>query len=166
MIVRILTVEDAEAYVELRRASLIAAPLAFAASLEDDVASSAEAVRQQIARGPDYATFGAFDDQLIGALGIGRDRHIKAAHKVFVWGMYVAPSHRRRGVAAALLDAVITHARTLENVTWLHLSVSSAAPEAQRLYERAGFERWGSEPDALRYGGESVVEHHMVLRLR
>jgi RimJ/RimL family protein N-acetyltransferase len=47
----------------------------------------------------------------------------------------------------------------------VHLSVSDATPAARRLYERAGFEVWGSEPDALRYEGESHLEHHMLLRL-
>jgi hypothetical protein len=47
----------------------------------------------------------------------------------------------------------------------VHLGVSSAAPIALRLYERAGFRVWGSEPDALRYGSETLVEHHLALRL-
>ena len=165
MIIRQLRDHDAEAYVELRRASLVDAPLAFAASAEDDVAASVDAVREQFRRGPDFVTFGAFDDDLVGAVGLGRDRHLKAAHKMWLWGMYVAPSHRRRGIAAALLDAAIGHARTVTGISWIHLSVSSAAPAAQRLYESAGFEVWGTETDALRHGGESVVEHHMTLRL-
>ena len=42
---------------------------------------------------------------------------------------------------------------------------AEAAPEAGRLYERAGFERWGTEPNALQHDGRSVAEHHMLLRL-
>ena len=63
------------------------------------------------------------------------------------------------------MDATVDHARMLPGVSWLHLSVSSAADEARRLYERVGFRVWGTEPDALRDGGRSVVEHHMALRL-
>jgi RimJ/RimL family protein N-acetyltransferase len=166
MIIRELREPDAEAYFELRRGSLADAPLAFAASPEDDIAASPEAIREQLRRSPEAAVFGAFDDHLVGALGLGRDRHIKAAHKIHFWGMYVAPTHRGRGIGAALLREAIRHARTLPGVSCIHLSVSSAAPAARRLYKRAGFEIWGSEPDALRHGGESVIEHHMVLRLR
>jgi RimJ/RimL family protein N-acetyltransferase len=36
---------------------------------------------------------------------------------------------------------------------------------AQRLYERAGFCIWGTEPDALSHDGQWVVEYHMALRL-
>lgn len=166
MIIRDLREADAEAYFALRRASLADAPLAFAASPEDDIASSPEAIREQLRRGPEAAVVGAFDEHLIGALGLGRDRHIKAAHKVHFWGMYVAPTHRQRGVGAALLHEAIRRARALPGVSCIHLSVSSAAPAARRLYERAGFEVWGSEPDALRHGGESAVEDHMVLKIR
>jgi RimJ/RimL family protein N-acetyltransferase len=163
--IRALCDHDAELYVALRQEALLHAPLAFAASATDDIASSAEAVREQLRRAPEAVIFGAFRPGLIGAVGIFRDRHLKAAHKVHLWGMYVAPRHRRQGVGAELLQAAVRHARALPGVTWVHLSVSSAAPAAQRLYERAGFRVWGSEPEALRYDGQAVIEHHMALHL-
>ena len=59
-----------------------------------------------------------------------------------VWGMYVAPGQRGHGVGVDLLEAALQHARGLPGVSWVHLAVTSAAPEARRLYERAGFEVW------------------------
>lgn len=165
MNVRPLGVEDIPAFIALRRSALEDAPLAFAASPEDDLASSPETIRGQLGNAPNYAIFGAFDRHLVGMLGLMRDRHLKAAHKVHLVGMYVAPTHRRRGIGAALLRAAIEHARQLEGVSCAHLSVSHDTPDARRLYERAGFEIWGSEPDALRYEGVPHVEHHMMLRL-
>lgn len=163
--IRLLGSADAEAYLALRREALADAPLAFSASPEDDLAASADAVREQLRRGPDAVVVGAFDGGLIGAVGLHRDRHRKAAHKVHLWGMYVTPACRRRGVGAALLDAVLAHAATLPGVDAVRLTVSDAAPGARRLYERAGFEVWGTEPAALRYDGRSVVEHHMARRI-
>jgi len=163
--IRELRDDDAETYAELRRESLLESPLAFASSPADDVASSLEAVRDLLRRAPESVIIGAFREQLIGAVGLYRDRHLKSAHKAHLWGMYVAPGHRRQGVAAELLQAALRHARTLPGVSWVHLTVSSAAPEAGRLYERAGFELWGTEPEALRHDGQAVVEHHMALRL-
>jgi len=163
--IRALTEADLEAYIALRRESLVNAPLAFAASPEDDFAANADALRGQMAKAPDWVLFGAFDETLAGTVGVIRDRHVKASHKMHIWGMYVTPSHRGRGLGAQLLDAAIEHARSVSGVDWLFLGVSSAAPAAQRLYERAGFEVWGTEPDALRDGNSSVVEHRMALRL-
>ena len=157
--IRRLREEDLEPYVALRRASLLDTPLAFAASPATDFVSTVDAARQSL-------IFGAFDgEQIVGCVGLLRDRHPKAAHKAHVWGTYVLPSHRRRGYARALLVAAIAHARTL-GIEWLHLGVTTAASDARRVYERAGFVQWGSEPDALRHAGESVDEARMGLDLR
>lgn len=163
--VRVLLEADAAAYVVLRREALLDSPLAFAASPSDDLAVSEAAVREQLRRAPDAVVLGAFQPGLIGAVGVMRDRHLKASHKARLWGMYVAPAYRRRGIAGELLGAAIRHARALPDVSWVHLSVSSAASAARRLYARHGFEVWGTEPDALRHGDQVVLEHHMALRL-
>jgi RimJ/RimL family protein N-acetyltransferase len=79
--------------------------------------------------------------------------------------MYVVSGRRRQGIASDLLAAAIRHARSLPGISWIHLTVSSAAPAAQRLYERAGFHVWGTEIDAMRYAGQSVVDYHMALQV-
>lgn len=165
MKVSILSPQDAEAYAEMRRESLLDSPLAFASSPDDDIVSSAEAAREQLGRAPDSVIFGAFQPGLVGSVGLYRDRHVKASHKAHLWGMYVVPANRRQGVASRLLDAAIRHAASSAGVAWVELSVSSATPGAQRLYERAGFRLWGTEPDALRHDGRTVVLHHMGLAL-
>ena len=163
--IRALTPDDLEMYVALRRQALLDAPLAFAASPDDDFASSVTDLAAQMKKAPDWVIFGAFDENLAGTAGLIRDRYVKAAHKMHLWGMYVTPPARGRGVAARLLQAAIEHARATEGIEWIFLGVTSAAPVARRLYERAGFELWGTEPDALREGNQSVVEHRMALRL-
>lgn len=164
--IRQLGESDFEAYVAMRRASLLDAPLALTASPEDDFhAGSVERLREQLKLAPDWAIFGAFVPHLAGSVGLMRDRHVKRSHITFLWGMYVAHAERGSGLATRLLDAAVLHARSLNGVSAIQLSVSSAAPEARRLYKRAGFELWGTEPDALRYQGVSVTENHMALRL-
>jgi RimJ/RimL family protein N-acetyltransferase len=163
--IRELRDADIEAYVALRRDSLLEAPLAFAASPADDIASSPEAIRELFRRAPESVILGAFTPDLAGAAGVYRDRHLKSSHKAHLWGMYVAPRHRRQGLASEILRAVLHHARTLAGVSCVHLSVSSSAVEARRLYERAGFRVWGIEPDALRHDGHTVDEYHMALQL-
>jgi RimJ/RimL family protein N-acetyltransferase len=163
--IRVLTPEDAEIYFEHRRAALVDEPLAFAASPEDDVAFSVDAVRGLLARAPDSVVIGAFPDTLVGSIGIIRDRHLKYAHKMHIVGMYVSPRWRKRGIGNALLQAALDHARSLDGVSQIQLSVSDAVPAAWRLYERCGFRVWGTEIDSLRHDGRSCAEHHMVLEL-
>ena len=164
-LVRRLMEDDAAAFVELRVRMLADAPLAFGASPGHDFMSSADTVREQIARGEESAIYGAFDHGLVAAIGIYREDRPKTRHKMHVWGAYVVPAHRGRGLGRRLLDAAVEHARASPGVTILHISVTDAAPAARHLYEQAGFEAWGSEPDALRHEGRTVTEHHMLLRL-
>lgn len=164
--VRVLTAADAEAYFSHRREALLDAPLAFAASPEDDVASSPSAVRKILTSATGSTVFGAFSDGLIGSVGIHHDsRRRKSAHKALIWGMYVAPQFRKRGVGRDLLDAAITHVRSLSGVRQVHLSVTEWSSDAQRLYESIGFRVWGTEPSSIEHEGECVDEHHMVLML-
>jgi ribosomal protein S18 acetylase RimI-like enzyme len=163
--IRPLTESDLPEYAALRREALLDAPLAFAASPDDDFAANVDALRESMRKAPDWVIFGAFEERLAGSVGLIRDKHLKAAHKMHLWGMYVTPSHRGRGLGRQLLDAAIEHARAVEGIDWIFLGVTTAAPAARRLYERAGFEIWGTEPDALREGGTSVVEHRLAIRL-
>ena len=164
--IRILTEQDADSFLALRRAALRDAPGAFLASPEDDFASSPTAnVRELLRPRPESLVFGAFVPELSGMLGFRRDTTLKAAHKANLWGMFVLPAGRGRGLALQLMRTAIEHARMLEGVASLHLCVSDAAPDAQRLYERVGFRTWGVELDAIRVAGRSLNDHHMSLTL-
>jgi GNAT superfamily N-acetyltransferase len=111
--------------------------------------------------------FGALaGDELCGMVGIIREAGAKERHRARIWGMYVAPPQRRRGLARALLQAAIDHARAWPDVDQLILSVTEAADPARRLYESAGFRVWGREPRALCWQGRFFDEDHLALDLR
>ena len=59
--------------------------------------------------------------------------------------MWVAPEHRGRGVAAALIDAVAEWARTQER-DHLELEVAAGNESARKAYERYGFEATDHAP--------------------
>jgi ribosomal protein S18 acetylase RimI-like enzyme len=123
-------------------------------------------VRDLLRRQPDSVVFGAYTPQLVGMLGVYREKPSKVAHKAHLWGMFVLAPYRRQGLAVRLLEAAIHYARTLDGITSVHLSVGDSAIGAQRLYESAGFKTWGIEPDAIRVGARSQSEHRMYLSLR
>jgi len=166
--VRFLVPGDVAAFVALRREALEAAPLAFAASPEDDRGLSEDFMRGSLSDPGEAAVIGAFEgdeDRLVGIAGVGRYAKRKQRHRAVIWGMYVTADVRGRGVGRALLDAAVSRAREWPGVRQVHLSVTDAAPEAARLYESAGFREWGVEPRSLEAAGRSGSERHLVLEL-
>ena len=163
--VRRLTTADARPYQTIREEALEAAPAAFAASPEDDLARSADFVVRSLSD-PEQAVFGAFAPDIVGMVGVYRDRHVKAAHICHLFGLYVAREHRSSGVGRRLVTAALEFARSRPGVSQVHAGVTDRAPEAAALYRDLGFAAWGVEPDALRVAGESIAETHLILALR
>lgn len=166
VIIRRLGIEDCEALTALRIEALTNHPLAFGSSVPEDMNALREQFRARMSVDEDAAVLGAFDRAaLVGMVGVRRVPDLKERHKAFVWGMYVAESHRKLGVGERLIRRAIEEARSWPGVIQLHLSVSEAAPEARRMYDRCGFREWGCEPRALCWHGRYVYEQHMVLDL-
>lgn len=166
MSIRRLTPSDAPAFVALRVAALRHEPLAFASSLGDDHAVSLEVVRKALAGAEEDVVLGFFEQgELVGNLGVIRNAKAKRRHKAELWGLYVAPDFRRRGVARALLAAAIERARGWDGLEQVQLGVTTTAVAASCLFESTGFVAWGLEPRALQSSGVFVDEVHMLLSL-
>ena len=163
--VRPLRPDEAGDYVAFRLEMLREAPTAFASSPGNDFMGTAERVSAELAAGGDSVIFAAFDPEIVGAAGVFRDQRPKLRHKMCVWGVYVAPSHRGAGLGGRLLAAAIDHARSRCGVTSLFLGVTDESSAARRLYENAGFREWGAEPEAMLHEGRFLTEHHMHLSL-
>jgi RimJ/RimL family protein N-acetyltransferase len=164
--IRALEPDDAPALLVLRREALTTDPLAFGAALDDDRGLSLDQMRTWLANPASAVIFGAFDGgALVGMVGVTRVERVKMRHRAMVWGMFVTPAARGKGVGAALLRAAIDRARSWPGVLQVQLAVTEAAAHAQRMYRSAGFREWGLEPRALAWEGRHVDEHHMVLEL-
>jgi ribosomal protein S18 acetylase RimI-like enzyme len=77
--------------------------------------------------------------------------------------MYVRPEARGTGLAAALVQQVVAHARTLVEQVCLTVVASNVA--ARRLYGAAGFEEYGLERRGLKVGSDYYDQILMVLPL-
>ncbi len=108
---------------------------------------------------------GAFQDELVGITSCSRDRGVKHRHKALIWGMYVAPEARGRGIGRTLLREAIRRARAWPGLEQVVLGVATHNEAARALYRSCGFEVFGVEPRALKVGARYVDEEHMVLRL-
>jgi ribosomal protein S18 acetylase RimI-like enzyme len=166
MSVRILNSADAAAFRELRLRALKEHAEAFTSSYEEEVRKPLAATEERLGAG-DNTFWGAFvDGGLQGMVGLSREVRMKNRHKGHVVAMYVAPQFRRRGLARALLQAVIEHAREEEELEQLVLTVTRTNQAASELYRAAGFTTFGVEPRAIKLAGEYFDKEHMILFLR
>ena len=106
--------------------------------------------------------FGAFlpDGSLGGINAFLRNEGAKERHRGWMIQVYVRPAHRGSGMAAALVEHLLEHAR--RHVVQVHLGVWSENVPAIRLYERLGFATYGTEPRYLFVNGRYIDEHLMV----
>lgn len=140
--IRRLGVGDAERYRAIRLAALMTAPEAFGSTYEAEAAWPLGAFAERLAGS---VVFGAeAGERLVGMAGLGRASGAKGRREGFVWGLYVEPDARGRGMGAALLDAAIAAARgTFERLT---LTVARGNEPALALYRRFGFAIHGVPP--------------------
>ena len=164
--VRCLEPAEADILIPLRREALASEPLAFGASMEDDRALAPERLRASLADTGKFAIIGAFESgTLVGMAGLFRMDTLKARHRAGIWGMFVTPAARGRGVGAAILRAAVERARAWPGIVQVHLSVTETSEAAARLYRAMGFHEWGVEPRAMHWQGRYVNEHHLVLEV-
>lgn len=110
---------------------------------------------------------GAFEEEdLVGVIGFIRDSGDKSRHKGFIWGMYVVPSSRGRGIGRALFEEALARIDVLPGLRSVRLSVVTSNQVALRLYEKLGFVRYGEEGEALYVDGTFHAEFHMVRRTK
>jgi ribosomal protein S18 acetylase RimI-like enzyme len=80
---------------------------------------------------------------VLGSAGLGSHWEPEKATTATLFGMYVAPRARGRGIGEALVRAVLEQARRLgKSAVVLEVTVGNDAAIA--LYERCGFERTGA----------------------
>ncbi|SFI32483.1 Protein N-acetyltransferase, RimJ/RimL family [Bosea sp. OK403] len=160
--IRPLDAADAQAYRALRLQALLQAPEAFGASYAEEAARPLAAFIERITPAPPSLVFGAFaDTELVGVAGFLTGISEKSRHRGTLWGVYLAPAWRGRGVARALVEAVVQHAA--QHVLVLQARAVTTNSVALRLYERLGFRPYGIESKALRIDGAFFDEALLAL---
>lgn len=161
MQVRQLLAPDVEPYRRVRLSTLATEPDYFGASFEQEAALPLSHFAERLATA---VVFGACtEDRVVGVAHFRREPRPREAHKGTVQGFFVEPDWRHRGIGAALMTALIDHAR--DRVEQLTLSVIQGNRDAIGLYRRFGFTIYGIEPRARKLANGYVDEVLMVLRL-
>ncbi|MGH6610400.1 MAG: GNAT family N-acetyltransferase, partial [Burkholderiaceae bacterium] len=161
--IRELQPADAAQFQALRLQALIECPSAFASSYEEEHETAIDVIAERLRSMPDRWILGAFDEsRLIGIVGVQREEMLKLAHKAFIWGMYIDPPARQRGVGARLVSEALGRAAHMNGVRQVNLGVNAANVAAISLYESAGFERFGFERSFMLLDGVPQDELMMV----
>jgi RimJ/RimL family protein N-acetyltransferase len=108
--------------------------------------------------------FGALAERrLVGVAGFLASQENKRRHWGVLWGVFLRPEWRGRGLGALLVGRGVEHAT--EHVLILQTSVVTVNHKARRTYARLGFVPYGTERRALLIDGRFYDEELLALEL-
>ena len=165
--VRIVTL-DPERWAEFRELRLQALrgdPTAFGSSYEESVEEPEAFWRGRLEdaqrKVENVTLFAEVDGRLVGMMGMFRRFRIKTKHVATVFGVYVDPAARGRGIARQLMQALLDEIARLPEIVKLELTVNTENPVALRLYRHFGFEIVGTVHLGLKIGERYYDEYLM-----
>ncbi len=139
-----LPVSEWRAYKSLRLEALKTDQQAFAKPYDDEAAYPDEKWMERIERtkSRDAWMYFAKDtdiDELVGMIGGYRDEENRAKHSAQIWGVYVHPSYRGKGLSSILMSRILTEFEKNEDIAKAVLEVNIDQTSAIKLYEKFGF---------------------------
>jgi RimJ/RimL family protein N-acetyltransferase len=157
--IRRLTHRDFDAYRAIRLEALTNHPESYAISPEQFLARPPAEIEDFLSR---RAVFGVVTESsaLAGIVVYDRDQGERETHRGWLLQVYVKPEMRGTGAALAMIEAAVDHAGS--EVLQVHLMVGTHNKPAIRLYEKAGFSIYGTDPRCLYVNGRYIDEHMMV----
>lgn len=154
VVVRQLTAADAEAFSALRRSLVADNPVPMGLTMEEELTRPMQGFRDQLSAPEPNAAFGAFiDGVLVGTTAVAwYSKFESSRHKAYLWGVFVSPQRRTRGIGRRLVQQALAHAAS-HGVVRVNLTVYLPNDAAVHLYKSLGFDCSGTEVEALRIGG-------------
>ncbi|MBO9510748.1 GNAT family N-acetyltransferase [Erythrobacter sp. A6_0] len=145
---RPLRSDEAVHYRELRLQALHLHPGSFGSSFEEEALLKIDAFADRLADGRVFGIW--LGAKLVACAGLAVREKAKLRHKGHLWGMFVRPEVRGRGIGNHLLQEVLAHSRTCCEEVLLTVIADNTA--AYQLYATAGFTEYGREPRAIKIG--------------
>jgi len=166
--VRSIQADEGELLRDVRLAALKGAPAAFLETF-DEVAADPDdvwALRAAASTGEgDQLIMVALNEgRPVGMAGIAREIGQRRRHRATLWGVWLDPAHRGRGVGRQMVSTALDWARERE-VRAVYLEVVENEDPSWSLYGRLGFVRREVDPFGAHFDGHDVALEHLVLVL-
>lgn len=163
---RVLTPADVAAYRALRLSSIKESPGVAWASHAEESMLSLEQMQQRLMATPHQLVFGGFvDQQLVAIGGFKREAMTQIHHRGNIWGLYVSPTSRGKGLGRLMLADMLAHLRQIPELVQVTLVVSSDNDAARSMYQSFGFRKTGVDQRSVCIDGHYHDEDRMVLLL-
>lgn len=152
-------------YKALRLRALKTEPQAFSSSYEREVAYPDDKWQQRlrdVESGKSWIFFGKLNDKLVGMTGAYRDEEDIQNHQVWLWGVYVDPEARRKGIAKLLMEKILGELKGHSDIAIVKVGVNVDQESAKKLYEKFGFKATETELLVL---GDGLEHEELILEL-
>jgi RimJ/RimL family protein N-acetyltransferase len=166
--VRSIQADEGELLREVRLAALKSAPAAFLETYDEVAADPADVWAARAAastgEGDQLIMVALHEGRPVGMAGIAREIGQRRRHRATLWGVWLDPAHRGRGVGRQMVSTALDWARELE-VRAVYLEVVENEDPSWSLYGRLGFVRREVDPFGAHFDGHDVALEHLVLVL-
>ena len=162
MIIRLVTAEEANAFKDFFEQGLINRPDCFRIS-PSDLAPLPFPTQGN----PDNFTLGAFDEDnnWMGTASFKREglERERLRHQGLLFFMYVSDKCEGKGIGGKLLDALIKRVKEQTDIEQIVLTLVGTNYRAKKLYLSKGFETYGYQKKAIKWGDHYLDEEFMYL---
>ena len=166
--IRQLEPNDSEKYYKIRLKGLGLHPEAFGTGAEDWSKATDEQVKNLLATSSDDDfVLGAFDnDQLVGVIGLKREKKHSVVHKGTVWGLLVLPEFRNIGFGKKLIASLIQRVSKNEDLKFIRAVVTDTPDSAAGIFESFNFIKYGVELRGIKQENNFFDQIYLALKLR
>lgn len=166
--IRQLEPNDSSSYYRIRLEGLQLHPEAYGTGADSWANATDEQVKGLLEKSnQDDFVLGYFKNgELIGVIGLKREKKHSVGHKGTVWGLFVLPSFRNQGVGKSLLRDLITRASQNPELYYIRAVVTVSALNAELVFKSCGFTSYGIEQRGIKEGTHFFDQSFMALNLR
>ncbi len=166
--IRQLKENDSESYYKIRLEGLKLHPEAFGTGAEDWTKATSEQVKNLLANSSqDDFVLGVFhEEKLVGVIGLKREKKHSVGHKGTVWGLFVLPEFRNKGLGRKLVAALTKKSSSHQELKFIRAVVTNTSANAIGIFESLGFIRYGIELRGIKQGSNFFDQTYLAFNLR